>query len=167
MQAIRKTGGGAEIGFKDGTTGRINSAPRSLKAGDIIAVSPAGGNNFRLRNVPKVSGGMVVQNPRNGRIWAMQGGFDDRMSPFNRATQATRQPGSSFKPLVYAAALDSGYSPATIVIDAPIEIDNGDGSIWRPKNASNQFYGPTTLRTGIERSRNLMPYERTSLTMPA
>ena len=85
----------------------------------------------------------------------MQGGFSYQHSSFNRATQATRQPGSSFKPFVYAAALDSGYSPNTIVIDAPIEVQTGEG-IWRPQNASNQFYGPSPLRTGIERSRNLM-----------
>ena len=78
------------------------------------------------------------------------------MSNFNRATQGLRQPGSSFKPFVYAAALDSGFTPATIIIDAPIEVDIGGGQVWRPKNASNQFYGPTPLRTGIERSRNLM-----------
>ncbi|MEP0728397.1 MAG: transglycosylase domain-containing protein, partial [Parasphingorhabdus sp.] len=86
--AVSRSGGGAEIGFSDATTGRINSVPSALKAGDIIAVSPLGGSSYRLENVPEVSGGMVVQNPRNGRVWAMQGGFDDRMSSFNRATQA-------------------------------------------------------------------------------
>ena len=90
-----------------------------------------------------------------GRVLAMQGGFSYQNSVFNRATQAQRQPGSSFKPFVYAAALDSGYSPATIVIDAPIEIDTPQG-LWRPRNSSNKFYGPTPLRTGIEQSRNLM-----------
>ena len=85
----------------------------------------------------------------------MQGGFSYQHSVFNRATQAARQPGSSFKPFVYAAALDSGFTPATIVVDAPIEVETGAG-IWRPQNASRQFYGPTPLRTGIERSRNLM-----------
>jgi penicillin-binding protein 1A len=85
----------------------------------------------------------------------MQGGFSSQHSVFNRATQATRQPGSSFKPFVYASALDSGYSPATIIIDAPIEIATPQG-LWRPKNASNKFYGPAPMRMGIERSRNLM-----------
>jgi penicillin-binding protein 1A len=85
----------------------------------------------------------------------MQGGFSYQDSVFNRTTQATRQPGSSFKPFVYAAALDSGFTPATIVVDAPIEIDTPQG-LWTPKNASNRFYGPTPLRTGIEQSRNLM-----------
>ena len=90
-----------------------------------------------------------------GRVIAMQGGFSYQASVFNRATQAKRQPGSSFKPFVYASALDSGYSPATIVVDAPIEIDTPQG-VWRPRNASNRYYGPTPLRTGIEQSRNLM-----------
>jgi penicillin-binding protein 1A len=90
-----------------------------------------------------------------GRVLAMQGGFSYQDSVFNRTTQATRQPGSSFKPFVYAAALDSGFTPATIVVDAPIEIDTPQG-LWTPKNASGKYYGPTPLRTGIEQSRNLM-----------
>jgi penicillin-binding protein 1A len=102
-----------------------------------------------------VQGGFVAMDVNSGRVIAMQGGFSYQHSVFNRATQAQRQPGSSFKPFVYAAALDSGYSPATIVVDAPIEINTPQG-LWRPKNASNKYYGPTPLRTGIERSRNLM-----------
>ncbi len=115
------------------------------------------GNFLRwtLRQVPDVQGGFVAMDVNTGRVLAMQGGFSYEHSVFNRATQAKRQPGSSFKPFVYAAALDSGYSPATIVIDAPIEIDTPQG-IWRPRNSSNKFYGPTPLRTGIEQSRNLM-----------
>ena len=110
---------------------------------------------WSLRQVPQVQGAFMAMDVNNGRVISMQGGFSYQASVFNRATQAQRQPGSSFKPFVYAAALDSGYSPATIVVDAPIEIDTPQG-IWRPKNASNQYYGPTPLRTGIERSRNLM-----------
>ncbi len=110
---------------------------------------------WSLRQVPEVQGGFMAMDVNTGRVIAMQGGFSYEDSVFNRATQARRQPGSSFKPFVYAAALDSGYSPATIVVDAPIEINTPQGT-WRPKNASNQFYGPTPLRTGIERSRNLM-----------
>ena len=110
---------------------------------------------WTLRQVPDVQGGFVAMDVNTGRVLAMQGGFSYEHSVFNRATQAKRQPGSSFKPFVYAAALDSGYSPATIVIDAPIEIDTPQG-IWRPRNSSNKFYGPTPLRTGIEQSRNLM-----------
>ncbi|MFK7877611.1 MAG: penicillin-binding protein 1A [Paracoccaceae bacterium] len=110
---------------------------------------------WTLRQVPEVQGGFVAMDVNTGRVIAMQGGFSYQHSVFNRATQARRQPGSSFKPFVYAAALDSGYSPATIVVDAPIEINTPQG-LWRPKNASNKFYGPTPLRTGIEQSRNLM-----------
>jgi len=111
--------------------------------------------HWSLRQVPEVQGGFMAMDVETGRVLAMQGGFSYQDSVFNRATQAMRQPGSSFKPFVYAAALDSGYSPATIVIDAPIEIDTPQG-LWRPRNSSNKFYGPTPLRTGIERSRNLM-----------
>ncbi|WP_298499833.1 penicillin-binding protein 1A [uncultured Maritimibacter sp.] len=110
---------------------------------------------WSLRQVPLIQGGFMAMDVNTGRVIAMQGGFSYENSVFNRATQATRQPGSSFKPFVYAAALSSGFSPASIIIDAPIEVQTGAG-VWRPKNASNQFYGPTPLRTGIERSRNLM-----------
>ena len=133
----------------------------TFKRGDVVHVrrmtSDDDGSLIRwtLRQVPEVQGGFVAMDVHNGRVLAMQGGFSYQDSVFNRATQADRQPGSSFKPFVYAAALDSGYSPATIVIDAPIEIDTA-GGIWRPRNSSNQFYGPTPLRTGIEMSRNLM-----------
>jgi penicillin-binding protein 1A len=97
----------------------------------------------------------MAMDVNTGRVLAMQGGFSYQASDFNRATQARRQPGSAFKPFVYAAALDSGYTPATIVVDAPIEIDTPEG-LWTPQNASGEFYGPTPLRTGIEQSRNLM-----------
>jgi penicillin-binding protein 1A len=133
----------------------------NFKRGDVVhlrrLLSDSDGSLIRwyLRQVPEVQGGFMAMDVNTGRVLAMQGGFSYQHSVFNRATQATRQPGSSFKPFVYAAALDSGYSPATIVIDAPIEIVSG-GEIWRPKNASNRFYGPSPLRTGIERSRNLM-----------
>jgi len=110
---------------------------------------------WSLRQVHEVQGGFVAMDLHTGRVLAMQGGFSYRHSVFNRATQADRQPGSAFKPFVYAAALDSGFTPATIVVDAPIEVDTGV-DIWRPRNASEKFYGPTPLRTGIERSRNLM-----------
>jgi penicillin-binding protein 1A len=130
--------------------------------GDVVHVrrlmSEEGGEVLRwsLRQVPEVQGGFMAMDVNTGRVIAMQGGFSYQHSVFNRATQATRQPGSSFKPFVYAAALDLGYQPNTIVVDAPIEIDQGNGEIWRPQNASERFYGPAPLRTGIERSRNLM-----------
>lgn len=142
-----------------GATARV--AGDLLSVGDVVHVRAMtrdeDGSFLRwtLRQVPEVQGGFMAMDVNTGRVLAMQGGFSYQASSFNRATQATRQPGSSFKPFVYAAALDSGYSPNTIVIDAPIEVETGDG-IWRPTNASNQFYGPSPLRTGIERSRNLM-----------
>jgi len=110
---------------------------------------------WTLRQVPEVQGGFMAMDVNTGRVIAMQGGFSYQHSVFNRATQARRQPGSAFKPFVYAAALDSGYSPATIVVDAPIEVNTPQG-LWTPQNASNQYYGPTPLRTGLEQSRNLM-----------
>lgn len=128
----------------------------NFTVGDVVLVRKAEeGDGWSLRQVPEVQGGFVAMDVNSGRVLAMQGGFSYQESVFNRATQAQRQPGSSFKPFVYAAALDSGYSPATIVVDAPIEVNTPQG-LWRPKNALNKFYGPTPLRTGIERSRNLM-----------
>ncbi|WP_299636969.1 PBP1A family penicillin-binding protein [uncultured Ruegeria sp.] len=127
----------------------------NFKRGDVILVVEGEEGQWSARQVPEVQGGFVAMDVNSGRVLAMQGGFSYQDTVFNRATQAQRQPGSSFKPFVYAAALDSGYSPATIVVDAPIEVNTPQG-LWRPKNSSNKFYGPTPLRTGIEQSRNLM-----------
>ncbi|WP_368188332.1 penicillin-binding protein 1A [Aestuariibius sp. HNIBRBA575] len=161
------------IGIEDVATddARGNVVPRSdtswfsgnlfdnFAPGDVIHVRERteGGAFVRwtLEQVPRVQGGFMAMDVNTGRVLAIQGGFAYQHSVFNRATQARRQPGSSFKPFVYAAALDSGYTPATIVVDAPIEVRAG-GEIWRPQNASHQFYGPTPVRTGIEQSRNLM-----------
>ncbi|CUH52992.1 penicillin-binding protein 1A [Shimia marina] len=132
-----------------------------VSVGDVVLVRAITNDDsgdfvrWSLRQVPEVQGGFMAMDVNNGRVIAMQGGFSYQDTVFNRATQAKRQPGSSFKPFVYASALDSGYSPATIVIDAPIEINTPQG-VWRPKNSTNKFYGPTPLRTGIEQSRNLM-----------
>ena len=131
-----------------------------LNIGDVVLVrrlNDQDGNflHWSLRQVSEVQGAFMAMDVNNGRVIAMQGGFSYESSVFNRATQAKRQPGSSFKPFVYASALDSGYSPATVVVDAPIEIDTPQG-LWRPKNSNDKFYGPTPLRTGIEMSRNLM-----------
>ncbi len=131
-----------------------------LNIGDVVLVRrliDQDGNflHWSLRQVSEVQGALMAMDVNNGRVIAMQGGFSYESSVFNRATQAKRQPGSSFKPFVYASALDSGYSPATVVVDAPIEIDTPQG-LWRPKNSNDKFYGPTPLRTGIEMSRNLM-----------
>ncbi len=148
---------------EDGTVarGKARVAGDLLEVGDVVLVrqmtADADGSFIRwtLRQVPEVQGAFVAMDVDTGRVISMQGGFSYQASVFNRATQAQRQPGSSFKPFVYASALDSGYSPATIVVDAPIEINTPQG-VWRPKNASNRYYGPTPLRTGIEQSRNLM-----------
>ena len=129
--------------------------------GDVVLVrrmtSDEDGSFIRwtLRQVPEVQGAFMAMDVNTGRVIAMQGGFSYQHSVFNRATQAMRQPGSSFKPLVYAAALDNGFTPASIVVDAPIEIETPQG-LWTPKNFSGRYYGPTPLRTGIEQSRNLM-----------
>ena len=146
----------------DGTLAKkAQVASDLLKVGDVVLVramtSDDDGSFVRwtLRQVSEVQGGFMAMDVNTGRVIAMQGGFSYQDSVFNRSTQAQRQPGSSFKPFVYAAALDSGYSPATIVVDAPIEINTPQG-LWRPRNSSNKFYGPTPLRTGIEQSRNLM-----------
>ncbi|MGI9352422.1 MAG: penicillin-binding protein 1A, partial [Rhizobiaceae bacterium] len=133
-----------------------------LKAGDVVLVEAIGENlksttRFRLRQKPQVSGALVAMDPHTGRVLAMAGGFSFADSQFNRATQAFRQPGSSFKPFVYAAALDNGYTPSSVVLDAPIKIDQGRSlGIWEPKNYGGKYAGPSTLRLGIERSRNLM-----------
>jgi len=137
----------------------VTRVSQVLNPGDVIYVEQIGqeGNEYRLRQIPEISGGMVVMDPVTGRVLALVGGFSFDQSQFDRATQAMRQPGSSFKPLIYAAALDNGYTPASIVVDAPIEIDQGPGiGIWRPENYSGKFYGPQTLRFGIEQSRNVM-----------
>ena len=131
-----------------------------LEVGDVIYVEPINkdANTWRLRQMPEISGAIVVMDPTTGRVLAMVGGFSFDQSQFNRATQAMRQPGSSFKPFVYAAALDNGYTPSTVVMDSPIEIDQGPGQPpWRPENYSaGKYYGPQTLRFGIEHSRNVM-----------
>jgi penicillin-binding protein 1A len=128
-----------------------------LKPGDIVYVAPSKDQGlFHLMQMPDVDGALVAMDPHTGRVLALVGGFSYGRSQFNRAVQALRQPGSSFKPIVYAAALDNGYSPASVVLDAPVEFKMADGSMWRPKNYQNKFYGPSTLRRGIEQSRNVM-----------
>jgi penicillin-binding protein 1A len=134
-----------------------------LSPGDVIYADPLIGKDgaliegqYRLRQLPEVSGAMVVMDPWTGRVLAMVGGFSFDQSQFNRATQAYRQPGSSFKPIVYSSALDNGYTPSTVVVDAPIEIDQGQGAgVWRPENYSaGHYHGPTTLRNALRWSLN-------------
>ena len=132
-----------------------------LSPGDVIFVEPLNRRNksgdYALRQVPEIEGAIVSMDPYTGRVLAMVGGFSFSESQFNRASQAKRQPGSSFKPFVYAAALDNGYTPSSVILDGQIEIDQGGGlGIWKPKNYGDKFYGPSTLRLGIERSRNAM-----------
>ena len=128
-----------------------------LQPGDIIYVKKISDKQFSLQQLPKINGGIVVMDPFTGRILALSGGFSFKKSEFNRATQAKRQPGSAFKPFVYALALENNYTPTSLVLDAPIVLDQGDDlKMWKPENYGKKFYGPSTLRTGLEKSRNLM-----------
>ncbi|MDX7952015.1 penicillin-binding protein 1A [Lichenihabitans sp. Uapishka_5] len=143
----------------DGAKWTRKSLRAALSSGDVVYVEPIDGKpgQYRLRQVPEISGAIVAMDPYTGRVFSMVGGFSFDQSEFNRATQALRQPGSSFKPFVYAAAIDNGYTPSSIVLDAPIEIDQGPGlGMWRPANDDDEGSGPHTLRYGIEHSRNLM-----------
>ncbi len=155
---------------------KLKSPGSILKLGDVVYVAPVkakllkkavastdavlpveGNNQWKLMQIPEVEGAIVVMEPHTGRVKALVGGFSFDDSEFDRATQAKRQPGSAFKPFVYAAALDNGYTPSSVVLDTPVAIDQGNGQgIWRPKNYSGKFNGPSTLRIGIEKSRNLM-----------
>jgi penicillin-binding protein 1A len=172
----------AEVGFVNGTKGTIpmeelrwarptledqavGPVPKTpadvLKVGDVVAVEALsdkpGETRYGLRQIPDVGGAIVALDPHTGRVLALVGGWDFRTSQFNRATQAERQPGSSFKPFVYAAALDSGFTPSSLVLDGPFVYDQGPGlPLWKPKNYGGDFLGPTTLRQGLEKSRNLM-----------
>ena len=171
----------AAILLKDGSTGRIplaeaewarrslpkqrvGAAPkrmhRILKAGDLIAVERANAGPdgiWALRQIPDIEGALIAMDPHTGHVLAMVGGYDAERSEFNRATQAMRQPGSAFKPFVYLAALQEGYTPATLLADMPIVIDQGgDLGLWRPQNYAGSFHGIVPMRIGIEKSRNLM-----------
>ncbi|HIE19557.1 MAG TPA: penicillin-binding protein 1A, partial [Rhodospirillales bacterium] len=177
----------ALIGFGDGASGRIplaemkwarpwmenqkrgpkvTSPANVLVPGDVIVVDPVTANakgvaypagSYGLRQLPDVDGSIVALDPHTGRILAMSGGYSYERSQFNRVTQAMRQPGSAFKPFVYLTALDHGYTPSTLILDAPFVIDQGPGlPKWRPANYTKKFYGPSTMRLGLEKSRNLM-----------
>ncbi len=127
-----------------------------LHPGDVVLVAPAR-EGYTLCQVPQVNGALVAMDPRTGRVLALLGGYDTRTSAFNRASQAMRQPGSAFKPFVYLAALERGFSPVTILQDSPLRIDLGGAlGVWEPRNVDKRFLGPRTLRTGLEHSRNLM-----------
>jgi len=151
MTWARKYVDGTELGKE------IKTATQVLAKGDIVYVAPSGQPQiWHLVQLPDVEGAMVAMDPHTGRVLAMVGGFSYGSSQFNRAVQATRQPGSSFKPIVYAAALENGYSPASVLLDAPVEYKLQNGDVWKPKNYEKNFFGPSTLRRGIEQSRNTM-----------
>ncbi|WP_404385009.1 penicillin-binding protein 1A [Caenispirillum salinarum] len=134
-----------------------DGAPEEPDARAADSPSADATDTYALRQVPDINGALVAMDPHTGRVLAMVGGFSLNASEFNRATQAWRQPGSAFKPFVYMTALANGYTPASIILDAPVEFDQGPGlPKWKPKNYSGEYYGPSTLRIGIEKSRNLM-----------
>ena len=174
---IDRNSSGAEIGFSDGSTGTLPASAaqmpyrrvggpafNGMKAGDLIAVA-RNGSTWALRNVPEVSGGMMAEQVHSGRVLAMQGGFDSRLSSYNRATQAMRQPGSTIKPFVYAAALDGGMTPASIIVDGPLCVYQGAGLGQKCfRNFSGGSAGPQTMRWGVEQSRNLMTVRAASQT---
>ena len=128
-----------------------------FKTGDVIYVKKIDENSYSLQQLPKINGGIVVMDPFTGRVLALSGGFSFKNSEFNRVSQALRQPGSAFKPFVYALALENQYTPSSLVLDAPLVLDQGiDLKKWKPENYGKKFYGPSTLRVGLEKSRNLM-----------
>jgi len=128
-----------------------------LEVGDVIYVQKSEGNFYSLKQLPQINGGIIIMDPFTGRVLALSGGFSFKNSEFNRATQALRQPGSAFKPFVYALALENKYTPSSLVLDAPLVLDQGiDLKKWKPENYGKKFYGPSTLRIGLEKSRNLM-----------
>jgi len=178
-------GDGVDIGFSNGVEGviplgrmtwarawrkgetrgpRVRRPADVLAVGDVVAVAAVGKGeenyqpgHFSLQQIPAINGALVAMDPHTGRVLAMSGGYSYKASQFNRATQAKRQPGSAFKPFVYAAALENGFTPSSMVLDAPFVIDAGKGQgKWKPANYTKRFYGPSTLRLGIEKSRNLM-----------
>ncbi len=156
----------AEIETKEKSVGTIKYQDISwtkkefnnlLKVGDIVYVKKISENNYSLKQIPKINGGIVIMDPYTGRVMAISGGFSFKNSEFNRASQALRQPGSAFKPFVYALALENNFTPSSLVLDAPLVLDQGsDLKVWKPENYGKKFYGPSTLRVGLEKSRNLM-----------
>lgn len=170
----------ATLGFADGSRGSISldglrwarkcvnecyglgpeitRADQVLEPGDVVAVSkmPEGESNYELQQIPQIQGALVAMDPHTGRVLAMQGGWQYGISEFNRVTQAQRQPGSAFKPFVYLSALERGFTPATLVLDAPFVIEDRPGHFWSPENYSGEYYGPTPIRAGVEKSKNLM-----------
>ena len=164
----RRDGTSVELGWDDLAWARaalpdggVGAAPRTahdvLARGQVVYLEPLPEGRFRLAQLPVVAGALVAIAPRDGAIIALSGGFDFRASKYNRAVQARRQPGSAFKPFVYSAALERGFTPASLINDAPIVLPGGAGvEEWRPQNINKRFYGPTTMREGLVRSQNLV-----------
>jgi penicillin-binding protein 1A len=160
---VESADGAVRVRLSNGEIGNLVSqdvawarAGKGLKVGDLIFVEPAASGGLRLRQIPNVNGALVAMNPVNGQVLAMVGGYSYSLSNFNRATQALRQPGSSFKPLVYAAALENGFTPASYVTDEAMTFTDSTGKVWTPENYYRRFYGSQPLRRGIELSINGM-----------
>jgi penicillin-binding protein 1A len=157
-------GGSVQVRTVEGQTGALAAedvawarATKGIGAGDLVFVAPNDqGAGFRLKQIPAVNGALVAMEPHSGRVLAMVGGYSFSLSSFNRATQANRQPGSAFKPIVYATALENGYTPASVIMDAPITLTGANGQAWSPENYEHDYFGPLQLRKGLELSRNAM-----------
>jgi len=156
-------GRNVRVRLTDGAEGQLEpadvawaNAGAGLRPGDLVFVEPVGEERYGLRQVPEVNGALVAVEPRSGRVLAMVGGYSFSLSNFNRATQAMRQPGSAFKPFVYATALENGFTPSSVVLDEPLSFRDNAGNVWAPDNYSRRFYGPTIFRNGLVYSRNVM-----------
>ena len=162
LAAVEKVDGAVDIALMDGTRGSIPPEeltwirPHKLAVGDVVLTEPAAKKGeWRLLQIPQVNGALVAMDPHTGKVLALSGGYSYSGSEFNRATQAKRQPGSAFKPFVYLTALESGLSPASVLLDAPVSMSQGEGlPLWTPKNYQDEYLGPITLRTALEKSRN-------------
>jgi penicillin-binding protein 1A len=162
---VEEAGGNVKVHVAGGAIGYLEPADvawakrgKGLARGDLIWVEPAAGaGRYNLRQTPAVNGALVALDPYSGRVMAMVGGYSFSLSKFNRATQAMRQPGSAFKPFVYATALENGFTPARVVADAPIELQGAKpGEVWKPENYERDYFGPMPIRRGLELSRNTM-----------
>ena len=166
-RVLKEDDAGIEIETENSKVGKINlnnidwirskQNGKKFKVGDLIYVKKTDNSFYDVKQLPSVNGAIVVMDPYTGRVLALSGGFSFKKSEFNRATQALRQPGSAFKPFIYALALENGYSPSTLILDAPLVLKQGtDLKMWKPENYGKKFYGRLTLREGLEKSRNLM-----------
>ena len=160
---VESVGASVAVMLTDGTKGVLEApdaawakAGKGLVVGDVVFVEPTLPGRFNLRQVPAVNGALVAMEPHSGRVLAMVGGYSFSLSNFNRAVQAERQPGSSFKPFVYATALENGFTPMSVVLDAPISFTDSTGKVWNPQNDTGKYYGPTVFRNGLVFSRNVM-----------